>query len=69
MKKFFSFLLTLTPFLGIAHPGHGETEGFTIKHYFVEPGHIVFSILALAIIIFFLGRSKEMRDVKKQNQQ
>lgn len=69
MKKIMFFLASFLPFISNAHPGHGETEGFTIKHYFTEPGHLVFLFLAMAVVIFFLGRSKEMHDAKKQKQQ
>lgn len=68
MKKFMFFLASLLPFISNAHPGHGETEGFTITHYFKEPQHIVFILLTLAVVIFFLGRKKEVHDAKKQNQ-
>ncbi|HMO32964.1 MAG TPA: hypothetical protein PKE63_05690 [Lacibacter sp.] len=66
MKRLWAFVPTILPFLLYAHPGHGETEGFTIKHYMVEPEHVVLSLLALAITIFFLGRRKEMRDVQQK---
>jgi hypothetical protein len=68
MKKFMLFLASLLPFISNAHPGHGETEGFTITHYFTEPEHLVFIFLVMAVVIFFLGRSKEIHDEKKQNQ-
>lgn len=69
MKKIMLFLASLLPFISNAHPGHGETEGFTITHYFAEPEHLVFILLALAVVIFFLGRSKEVHDAKKEKQQ
>lgn len=68
MKKLMFFLASLLPFISNAHPGHGETEGFTITHYFTEPQHLVFILLTLAVVIFFLGRNKEVQDAKKQNQ-
>jgi hypothetical protein len=69
MKKIMLFFASLLPFISNAHPGHGETEGFTIKHYFTEPQHLVFIFLTMAVVIFFLGRRKEIQDVKKQKQQ
>lgn len=68
MKKLMFFFASLLPFISNAHPGHGETEGFTITHYFTEPQHLVFILLTLAVVIFFLGRKKEVQDAKKQNQ-
>ena len=38
-----------------AHPGHGETEGFTITHYFTEPVHGVISILAVAGVLVMVS--------------
>ena len=66
MRKMMLLLATLLPFITMAHPGHGETEGFTIKHYIVEPEHAVFALLVMAVVIFFLGRRKEMHDVEKE---
>lgn len=34
-----------------AHPGHGETEGFTITHYFTEPVHAVVTVLAVVGVL------------------
>ena len=47
MKKIFAAFSTLAlflPVIALAHPGHGETGGFTITHYFLEPVHAVISI-------------------------
>ena len=48
-------LLTgFTPLLSMAHPGHGETGGFTITHYIVEPVHVFTGIflLSLSVAVF-----------------
>jgi putative Mn2+ efflux pump MntP len=66
MKRLMLLIALLLPLLTWAHPGHGETEGFTIKHYMVEPEHVLFALLALAVVIFFVGRKKEMHDVEEQ---
>ena len=43
-----------------AHPGHGETEGFSIIHYFTEPVHATVTLLAIgAALVFFYRRSKQ----------
>ena len=68
MKKViavFSFLLFGMPFIGMAHPGHGESGGFTITHYFTEPLHIIVSAsLLIAVVVYFryLGRNKQQKE-------
>lgn len=42
----------LLPFAGMAHPGHGETEGFSIIHYFGEPVHATATAALLTVIMF-----------------
>ncbi|MEI7473093.1 MAG: hypothetical protein WCJ85_12605 [Chitinophagaceae bacterium] len=57
MKKIFVVFCTLALFLPVitmAHPGHGETGGFTITHYFLEPVHAVISIGVLALVVFMI---------------
>ncbi len=57
MKKLiaaFSTLALVLPVIALAHPGHGETGGFTITHYFLEPVHAVISIGVLAMVIFII---------------
>ena len=65
MKKLILALKTgfavLLPFAGIAHPGHGETEGYTITHYFTEPVHVTVSVILLAgamLTISYIRRKK-----------
>jgi len=43
MKKVLIAASLLIPFIGFAHDGHGETSGFTIIHYFVEPSHAIYT--------------------------
>jgi hypothetical protein len=44
---------TILPLFSLAHPGHGETDGFSIIHYFSEPMH---AIVALgAVVVLFAG--------------
>jgi hypothetical protein len=49
------------PLISIAHPGHGETGGYTITHYFVEPTHAVVSLLALTIVVFYVRHLSKNR--------
>ncbi len=68
MKRVLILLALLLPFISNAHPGHGGSDGFTIIHYFTEPQHVTFILLSMAVVIFFLGRNKEVKEVEKQKQ-
>jgi hypothetical protein len=56
---------TLFPFLALAHPGHGETEGFSIIHYFSEPMHAMVTIGAMVVLFagyrFFRRKSQKSK--------
>lgn len=59
MKKLNHILLAvltlITPLITFAHPGHGETEGFSIIHYMVETDHaVVLGAIALCAGIYYL---------------
>ena len=56
MKKysFMSMVATLLPLSMIAHPGHGETEGFTIIHYLVEPIHAMAAMGGVLAAVLYL---------------
>lgn len=60
MKKFLNSVLVLLmlflPLTGWAHPGHGESDGFTLIHYFREPLHAVASLGMLAVLTVYLIR-------------
>lgn len=58
IASLFILLLLAAPFITLAHPGHGDTDGYTIIHYFVEPAHAIttFSIMAAAIIYIVYKR-------------
>ena len=68
MKKirlaFKTGIIMLIPFAGMAHPGHGETEGFTIIHYFTEPVHAIVTVGLLAGVLFMISymRKKKYAD-------
>jgi hypothetical protein len=55
MKKllFLGFVSSAFSLQSLAHEGHGHTHGFTITHYFVEPGHLAVLAGVLAAGIFF----------------
>lgn len=67
MKRFFALLLTMLPFITMAHPGHGDDEGFTIKHYFTQPEHIVFTLAALGLVAFVLSRKSFAKNKEEEN--
>lgn len=59
MKKILIAASLLAPFIGFAHDGHGVTGGFTITHYFVEPGHAIYTwsfIVAGFVLAMYLRR-------------
>ncbi|MGZ3847093.1 MAG: hypothetical protein ACXVBH_13615 [Flavisolibacter sp.] len=61
MKKVLIAASLLVPFVSFAHDGHGVTGGFTIIHYFVEPGHAVYTwsfILAGFVLAKYLRARK-----------
>lgn len=50
------------PAICFAHPGHGETGGYTITHYFTEPVHVIVSLVALSGVLLYaryLNRNKQ----------
>jgi hypothetical protein len=59
MKKILIAASLLAPFMSFAHDGHGITGGFTITHYFVEPGHAIYTwsfIVAGFVLAMYLRR-------------
>lgn len=63
MKKLLNSALVLLmmslPLTGWAHPGHGESDGFTLIHYFREPLHAVVSLGILAtLFVYFIRWSR-----------
>lgn len=55
MKKILFLLASVAPAISaLAHPGHGNTEGYTITHYFVEPQHVfpIVAVLAAGVLLF-----------------
>jgi hypothetical protein len=60
MKKVLIAASLLVPFISFAHDGHGEHSGFTITHYFVEPGHAVYTwsfiVVGLLLVRYFKGK-------------
>ena len=60
MKKILTVLGGLLPFISFAHPGHGSTGGFTITHYFVEPQHLLTTVVITYVLyLFYKGVMKK----------
>lgn len=55
MKKIAAFLSSfIVPVITFAHPGHGDTDGYSIIHYFKEPVHLaVFTSIILVAVLYF----------------
>jgi hypothetical protein len=68
MKKIIAILCltaSVAPQALFAHPGHGETGGYTITHYFTEPVHVLVSVSVLVVTIAavrLLGRAKQRKE-------
>jgi hypothetical protein len=57
MKKYIVLLLTcLATLPSFAHPGHGDSDGYTITHYMVEPVHAFAVLASLAVIVLLVRR-------------
>ncbi|HSN60054.1 MAG TPA: hypothetical protein VLR49_03905 [Ferruginibacter sp.] len=59
-----SILFMVLPFIVWAHPGHGETDGFTITHYFSEPVHAIVSIAIVVALVVFIRHLNRNRQTK-----
>lgn len=59
MKKIIAAAFILLPAITWAHPGHGETEGYTIIHYFTEPQHALVTLGILAITAVYIARERK----------
>jgi hypothetical protein len=64
MKKVLMAASLLIPFIGFAHDGHGVTSGFTITHYFVEPGHAIYT-WSFIVAGFILARYLRRKNASK----
>jgi hypothetical protein len=51
LRSIAAMVLPIMPFSAFAHPGHGETEGYTIIHYFTEPVHATVTVLGSVALI------------------
>ena len=58
MKKITAILAILFPVLTWAHPGHGDTDGYTIIHYFSEPQHAIITLGVLVAVSVYIVRER-----------
>lgn len=61
MKKVIASLAVLTPLFALAHPGHGETEGYTIIHYFTETQHLLVTLGVMVLTTFFVVKERRKK--------
>lgn len=63
MKKIIATVAVLLPLITLAHPGHGETEGYTIIHYFTEPQHALITLGILAAVVVYIARERRKKQL------
>lgn len=61
LKALLLLVVSAMPLVSLAHPGHGETGGYTITHYMVEPVHVVIAVAALSAIVFLVTRLRRKK--------
>lgn len=66
MKKILSILVTVLPAAAMAHPGHGDSEGFSIIHYFTEPVHVLVGLGAILLFSVFYTKFFGKKETKNQ---
>ena len=57
MKKLITTLslaALFMPLISQAHPGHGDSDGYTIIHYFREPVHAVIPLVVFIVILAYI---------------
>ncbi|MEI8097187.1 MAG: hypothetical protein WCG74_00040 [Sediminibacterium sp.] len=59
MKKIIGALALLLPATTWAHPGHGETDGYSIIHYFSEPQHAIITLGVMTIAVIYILRERK----------
>ena len=70
MKKVVACLglfVLILPLISLAHPGHGETDGYTITHYFTEPVHVVIAIGVLVVVTVYIRYMRKSKQTKENN--
>lgn len=61
-----AILIAFGPLFAFAHPGHGDTEGFTIIHYFTEFGHAITTWpIVIAAVVLLVRHYRQHRHADK----
>lgn len=61
---FFTLLALVTPFIAMAHEGHGIVNDHSWAHYATSASHIAPVIAVAAVVVFFLVRKSKRASVK-----
>lgn len=61
LKVLLLLVVSAMPLVSLAHPGHGETGGYTITHYMVEPVHVIVAVVALSGIVFLVSQLRRKK--------
>lgn len=65
IKLFIVFIITLSPYSLLAHPGHGGHSSDSILHYIATPTHLTPLLLLAGIGIYFMVR-KIQKNIDKE---
>ena len=65
MKKIIAAVAVLMPLITMAHPGHGDTDGYTIIHYFTEPQHAIITFGILAAMAVYIAWERKRKSERK----
>lgn len=58
-------ILILGTSQGVAHPGHGKSNGFNLLHFITEPEHLIPTLVAIAAVVGIVAwRRKKTRVVE-----
>lgn len=61
MKRLLALTTAALPLFAMAHPGHGEHDGYTIIHYFTEPQHAIITLGVMTAAIVLIVRERRKR--------
>jgi hypothetical protein len=62
-----SLFILCIPSISLAHPGHGDTDGYTITHYFTEPVHVVIAIAVLTAVAVYTRQVRKNKQANKNS--
>jgi putative copper export protein len=59
-----ALLVGLLPASALAHPGHGETDAGSWRHYLTEPQHVLSLAGAIAVLALAWFAYRRVRDAR-----